>query len=104
MLFLYMLQSAPIETHDLDTEKRHGPTLIIHMAKLVISMMFNTIVLGILIDSLGPEGSFVSSFLSHDDVLIDHLGKILVSMLAVAAAGICLLICSLVPAEPEPIS
>ena len=100
MLFLHMLRSAPIETHDLDTEKRHGLTLIIHMAKLVISMMFNTIVVGILVDSLGPDGSFVSSFLSHDDVLIDHLGKILVSMMAVTAAGMCLLICSLVPEEP----
>mmetsp|Transcript_7076 Transcript_7076/g.10309 ORF Transcript_7076/g.10309 Transcript_7076/m.10309 type:complete len:103 (+) Transcript_7076:127-435(+) len=102
MLFLYMLRSAPIETHDLDTEKRHGLTLIINMANLVISMMFNTVVVGILIDSLGPDGSFVSSYLLHDDDLLDHLGKILVSMLAVTAAGIFLLICCLVP--PEPIS
>mmetsp|Transcript_22551 Transcript_22551/g.34192 ORF Transcript_22551/g.34192 Transcript_22551/m.34192 type:complete len:103 (-) Transcript_22551:213-521(-) len=100
MLFLYMLRSAPFETHDLDTDKRYGLTLIIHMAKVVISMMFNAIVIGILIDSLGPDGSFVSSFLSHDDVLIDNLGKILVNMLAVTAAGICLLVCCLVPEEP----
>ena len=100
MLFLYMLRSAPFETHDLDTDKRYGLTLIIHMAKVVISMMFNAIVVGILIDSLGPDGSFVSSFLSHDDVLIDNLGKILVNMLAVTAAGICLLVCCLVPEEP----
>ena len=69
------------------------------MANLVVSMMFNTIVICILIDSLGPGGSFFSSFLSHDDVLIDHLGKIIVSMLVVTAVGLCLLICSLVPAE-----
>jgi hypothetical protein len=99
MLFLYMLRSAPIETHDLDTNQRYGFTLFLHMAKLVISMFFNMIVVGILIDSLGPDGSFVSSFLSHDDVLIDQLGKILVNMLAVSATGICLLVCCLVPKE-----
>ena len=95
-----MLQSAPIETHDLDTEKRHGPTLIIHMAKLVISMMFNTIAVMILIDSLGPDGSFVASYLSHDDFLLNHLGNVIVSLLTVTATGLCLLICSLVPEEP----
>lgn len=100
MLSLYMLGSAPIETHDLDTNKRHGFTLFIHMAKLVISMMFNTIAVMILIDSLGPDGSFVASYLSHDDFLLNHLGNVIVSLLTVTAMGLCLLICSLVPEEP----
>ena len=100
MLSLYLLRSAPIETHDLDTNKRHGFTLFIHMAKLVISMMFNTIAVMILIDSLGPDGSFVASYLSHDDFLLNHLGNVIVSLLTVTGTGLCLLICSLVPEEP----
>jgi hypothetical protein len=100
MLFLHMIHSAPIETHDLDTNQRHGFILLLHMAKLVISMFFNMIVVGFLIDSLGPDGSFVSSFLEHDDVLIDHMGKLLVNMLAVTATGLCLLVCFLVTVEP----
>ena len=100
MLSLYLLRSAPIETHDLDTNKRHGFTLFIHMAKLVISMMFNTIAVMILIDSLGPDGSFVASYLSHDDFLLNHLGNVIVSLLTVTATGLSLLICSLVPEEP----
>ena len=70
------------------------------MAKLVISMMFNTIAVMILIDSLGPDGSFVASYLSHDDFLLNHLGNVIVSLLTVTATGLCLLICSLVPEEP----
>eukprot|EP00986_Skeletonema_menzelii_P014771 scaffold10222_cov140-Skeletonema_menzelii.AAC.3 len=94
-----MLRNAPIETHDLDTDKRYGLALVIHMATLVISMMFNTITVLILIDSLGPDGSFVASYLSHNEVLIDHMGKILVNMFVVTATGLSLLICSLVPKE-----
>ena len=69
------------------------------MAALVISVILDVVMAAIIIDSFGPNGSYLSTFFSHffshNDTLIHIVGLLLVRTLAVTAALICLIVCCL---------
>ena len=91
---LYMLRQAPSGAgHDLHSSK--GLYLFLHMAALVISVILDVVMAAIIIDSFGPNGSYMSTFFSHNDTLIHIIGLLLVRTLAVTAALICLVVCCL---------
>jgi hypothetical protein len=69
---------------------------IIHLAALVMSVILDVIMAGIIIDSFGPDGTYISAFFSHNDALIHISGVLLVRTLAVTAAITCLIVCCLV--------
>ena len=56
------------------------------MASLVISAILDVVMVAIIIDSLGPNGSYMSTFFTHNDALIHIVGLLLVRILAVTAA------------------
>jgi len=96
-LILHMLRQAPSEVHDPASSKWHGSILfILNMAALVMSVILDVIMAGIIIDSFGPNGSYISAFFSHNDTLIHISGVLLVRTLAVTAAITCLIVCCLV--------
>jgi hypothetical protein len=98
-LILYMLRRAPLESHDPDTTKRYGFILLLNMTAVIISVIFEVLMAGIIIDSLGPNGSYISTYFSHNDALIDITGQLLARTLAVSAAVTSLIACSLIPPE-----
>mmetsp|Transcript_7408 Transcript_7408/g.11292 ORF Transcript_7408/g.11292 Transcript_7408/m.11292 type:complete len:109 (-) Transcript_7408:109-435(-) len=96
-LILHMLRQAPSEVHDPTSSKWYGSILfILNMAALVMSVILDVIMAGIIIDSFGPDGSYVSTFFSHNDALIHISGVLLVRTLAVTATITCLIVCCLV--------
>ena len=92
VLILYMLRQAPSGGHDLHSSN-NGLCLILHMAALVISAILDVVMVAIIIDSLGPNGSYMSTFFSHNDTLIHIVGLLLVRILAVTAALILMIVC-----------
>jgi hypothetical protein len=66
------------------------------MAALVMSVILDVVMAGIIIDSFGPNGSYISAFFSHNDTLIHISGVLLVRTLAVTATITCLIVCCLV--------
>eukprot|EP00985_Skeletonema_marinoi_P008473 scaffold3852_cov106-Skeletonema_marinoi.AAC.1 len=56
------------------------------MAALVMSVILDVVMAGIIIDSFGPDGSYISAFFLHNDALIHIVGLLLVRTLAVTAA------------------
>mmetsp|Transcript_18657 Transcript_18657/g.31743 ORF Transcript_18657/g.31743 Transcript_18657/m.31743 type:complete len:109 (-) Transcript_18657:342-668(-) len=98
-LILHMLRQAPSEVHDPASSKWHGSILfILNMAALVISVILDVVMAGIIIDSFGPDDSYISAFFSHNDTLIHIVGLLLVRTLAVTAAFTSLVVCCLVSA------
>jgi hypothetical protein len=95
-LIRYMLRRAPSEVHDPITKERYGVILFLNMAALVISVIFDVLMVGIIIDSLGPNGSHVSTYFSDNDALIHILGQLLVRTLAFTATVTCLIVCYLI--------
>ena len=70
------------------------------MAAIVVSVVLDTVMAVILVDSFGPNGSYISDFFSHNDTFINVLGLMLVRTLAVTAAVTILIVCCLIsPAE-----
>lgn len=91
VFILYMLRQAPSGGHDLHSS--NGLCLILHIAALVISAILDVVMVAIIIDSLGPNGSYImSTFFSHNDTLIHIVGLLLVRILAVTAALILMMI------------
>lgn len=66
------------------------------MATIVISVIFDVFMAAIIIDSFGPNGSYISTYFSDDEVLMDVLGQLLVKTLGVTAAVTTLTVCCLV--------
>jgi hypothetical protein len=97
LLILYMLRQAPSEVNRSNT-KCYGLFLFLNMAALVISVILDVVMAGIIIDSFGPDGSYISAFFSHNDALIHIVGLLLVRTLAVTAAFTSLVVCCLVSA------
>lgn len=96
-LILHMLRQAPSEAHDPTSSKWYGLILfILNMAALVMSVILDVVMAGIIIDSFGPNGSYISTFFLHNDTLIHISGVLLVRTLAVTAAITCLIVCCLV--------
>ena len=62
-------------------------------AALVISAILDVVMAAIIIDSFGPNGSYMSAFFSHNDTLIHIVGLLLVRILAVTAALILMIVC-----------
>ena len=94
-LILYILRQAPSGVgHDLH-DASNGLYLLLHMAALVVSVILDVVMAAIIIDSFGPNGSYMSTFFSHNDALIHIVGLLLVRTLAVTAALICLIVCCL---------
>jgi hypothetical protein len=98
-MILYMLRRAPLEVHDPNTTKRYALILILNMAALVTSVIFEALMVGIIFDSLGPNGSYISTYFSHNKALMHILGQLLVRILAVTAVGASLIVCCLISAE-----
>ena len=94
-LILYMLRQAPSAVNHSNT-KCYGLFLFLNMAALVISVILDVVMAGIIIDSFGPNGSYISAFFSHNDTLIHISGVLLVRTLAVTATITCLIVCCLV--------
>ena len=69
---------------------------VLNMAALVMSVILDVVMAGIIIDSFGPNGSYISTFFLHNDTLIHISGVLLVRTLAVTAAITCLIVCCLV--------
>jgi hypothetical protein len=80
--------------HDPATTKRYGFVLFLNMAALVISVILEVLVVGMIIDSLRPNGSYVSTYFSHNIALIG--GQLLVRILAFTATVTCLIVCCLI--------
>ena len=96
-LLLHMLRQAPSEVHDSDSSQWYGfIPLILNMAAIVISVILDTVMAVIIIDSFGPSGSYISDFFSHNDTFINVLGLMLVRSLAVTAAISILIVCCLI--------
>ena len=96
-LVLHMLRQAPSEVHDANSSQWYEfIILILNMAAIVISVILDTVMAAIIIDSFGPNGSYISDFFSHNDTLIHMLGLLLVRTLAVTAAITCLIVCCLI--------
>ena len=89
VLILYMLRQAPSGGHDLHSSLGHS----LRMTALVISAILDVVMAAIIIDSLGPNGSYMSTFFSHNDTLIHIVGLLLVRILAVIAALILMIVC-----------
>lgn len=66
------------------------------MATIVMSVIFDVLMAAIIIDSLGPNGSYVSTYFSEDEELMDVVGQLLVRTLGVTAAVTSLLVCCFV--------
>ncbi len=66
------------------------------MITIVTSVIFDVLMAAILIDSFGPNGSYISAYFSEDEVLLDVLGQLLVRTLGVTAAVTSLVVCCLV--------
>jgi hypothetical protein len=98
-LILYMLRRTPSEVHDPNTTKRYGLILFLNMAALVISVILDVLMACIIIDSFGPNGSYISTYFSHNDALMHILGQLLVRTLAVTAAVTSLIVCCLISPE-----
>jgi len=98
-MILYMLRRAPLEVHDPNTTKRYALILILNMAALVTSVIFEALMVGIIFDSLGPNGSYISTYFSHNKALMHILGQLLVRILAATAVGASLIVCCLISAE-----
>jgi hypothetical protein len=71
-----------------DVEETLTPTnaIVISVLKISFPCVYS------IIDSLGPNGSYVSTFFSHNDTLIHIVGLLLVRILEVTA-HICLIVC-----------
>mmetsp|Transcript_13307 Transcript_13307/g.19034 ORF Transcript_13307/g.19034 Transcript_13307/m.19034 type:complete len:92 (-) Transcript_13307:579-854(-) len=86
-LLLHMLRQAPSEVHDYNSSQWYGfIILILNMAAIVTSVVLDTVMAVIIIDSFGPNGSYISDFFSHNDTFIHVLGLLLVRTFAVTAA------------------
>jgi hypothetical protein len=92
VLILYTLRRAPSEAHDPNTTKRNGFLHFLNMAALVISVISDVLMAGIIIDSFGPNGSYLSTYFSHNNALMHVLGQLLVRTLAVTAAVTSLIV------------
>ena len=82
---------------DLNTTKRYGLMPFLNMAALVISVILD-VLMACIIDSFGPNGSYISStHFSHDA----YPGSIqlMVRSLAVTAVVISLIVCCLISQE-----
>ena len=66
------------------------------MAAIVISVILDTVMAVIIIDSFGPNGSYISDFFSHNDTFVHVLGLMLVRTLAVTAVIAFLIVCCLI--------
>ncbi len=66
------------------------------MAVIVTSVILDTVMTVIIVDSFGPNGSYISDFFSHNDTFIHVLGLMLVRTLAVTTAITILIICCLI--------
>eukprot|EP00986_Skeletonema_menzelii_P016004 scaffold13257_cov164-Skeletonema_menzelii.AAC.1 len=62
--------------HDLH-DASNGLYLLLHMAALVVSVILDVVMAAIIIDSFGPNGSYMSTFFSHNDALIHIVGLLL---------------------------
>ncbi len=65
------------------------------MATIVLSVIFEGIMAAIILDSFGPNGSYISTYFSNDDVLIHILGQLLVKTLGVTALVTSSIVCLL---------
>ena len=70
------------------------------MAALGISVILEVLVVSMIIDSFGrPNGSYVSTYFSHNDALIHIGGQLLVRILAVTALVTCPIVCCVISPE-----
>ena len=105
-LILSMLRQLPTEVNseandDPDTAKSEQMiTRLLNMMSIVVSMILGAVTLGIIIDSFGPNGSYISTFFEHDDVLIDVLGQLFVRILGLTALITCLMVCCFMSPAP----
>ena len=97
-----MLRKLPTEVNDdPDTAKSDQMiTRLLNMVSLVASTILEAVTLGIIIDSLGPNGSYISTFFEHNDVFIDVLGQLFVRILGLTALITCMMVCCFVSPEP----
>ena len=53
--------------------------------------------MGIILDSFGPNGSHISTYLEKDSVMIHIIVQLFITTLAIVASVTTLLICCLIP-------
>ena len=91
---LYMLRQTPSYSEPSPKWLRI-PFLFLSMATIVLSVIFEGIMAAIILDSFGPNGSYISTYFSNDDVLIHILGQLLVKTLGVTALVTSSIVCLL---------
>ena len=72
--------------------------IYLHMLQqAVVKTLLEALAVGIIIDSLGPNGSVLSKMSSGKDAVITHLKELVMCTIVVIVAGACLFMSGVLP-------